>query len=97
MSNEIHIHVHPCCCSREPRTKVLELLEELKMSIDELKAKVDAETTVNKSAIALLNGLAAQLREIATDPAKVQALADQLDANTKELSEAVTANTPATP
>jgi len=72
-------------------------LEELKMSIDELKAKVDAETTVNKSAIALLNGLAAQLREIATDPAKVQALADQLDANTKELSEAVTANTPATP
>lgn len=71
------------------------LLKELLVTIDDLKAKVETETTVEKSAVVLLASLAAQLRAIATDPAKIQALADQLDANNKELSDAVIANTPA--
>lgn len=67
------------------------------MTIDDLKAKVDAEKTVVDSAVALIKGLSAQLAAAKDDPAKVQALADALDAQTAELSAAVVANTPVAP
>lgn len=49
------------------------------------------------SAVALLGNLSQQIRDLSTDPAALQALADQLDANTQQLAEAVVANTPAAP
>ena len=67
------------------------------MTLDELKTQVDANTSVEQSAITLINGLAAQIAAVATDPAKVQALADELKTSATALSTAITANTPAAP
>lgn len=76
----------------------------LAMTLDDIKAKVDAENTVIDSAVALLGGLSAKITELAgevaaagQDPAKLQALADEIDAKSAELAAAVTANTPAAP
>lgn len=63
--------------------------------LETLKSKVQETTTVEESAITLLNGLSAQLAASKTDPAAIQALADQLSAESASLAAAVTANTPA--
>ena len=67
--------------------------------LDALAAAVAANTTVTGSAIALLVGLHAKIVELLAqeviDPAAVQALADDLSAQTQALAEAVSANTPA--
>lgn len=62
-----------------------------------LRAAVAAETTIDQSAVTLLNGLGAQLQAaIASgDPAQVQALADTLSTDSAALAAAVTANTQA--
>jgi hypothetical protein len=60
-----------------------------------LTAEVTRNNDVDQSAIILLNGLAAQIQQLKTDPAALQALADQLKASSDKLAEAVTANTPA--
>ena len=74
-------------------------LDQIMATIADLTADVQAETTVNQSAITLLNGLASQLAAaIASgDPAALGALHDSIVANTAALSAAVTANTPAAP
>lgn len=64
-------------------------------SLDALTAAVAAETSVNASAIALINGFAAQLAAAGTDPAALAALASQVTANASALAAAVSANTPA--
>lgn len=64
------------------------------MDIDQLKAKVDAETTVVASTITLLGSLSAQIAAAKNDPAKIQAIADEIDANSVALAQAVQANTP---
>lgn len=66
-------------------------------TLDDLVTKVTNLKTVDDSVVALLQGLSAQLKAAiaANDPAKIQAVADALDAQTAELSDAVTANTPA--
>lgn len=71
------------------------LNEERKMSqaTDNLAAAVQRETSVQQSAVALIQGIASQLKQVSTDP-QVQALADQLNANTDALASAVQANTP---
>jgi hypothetical protein len=67
----------------------------LMATIDELKVDVEAQTEVINSAVVLLNGLSAQLAAAiaSNDPAKVQAVKDELDANTAALAAAVAANT----
>lgn len=62
-----------------------------------LEAAVQANTDAEQSAIALINGIAAELAAAKTDPAKVQSLADKLTASAAALSAAVLANTPAAP
>jgi len=71
--------------------------EKVLMTLAELKATVEAERTVIDSAIVLLNGLAQQLKDAIAngDPAAIQAIADELDAQSRALAEAVVANTPA--
>ncbi len=64
--------------------------------LDTLTADVAAETTVEKSAITLLQGLKAQLDAAGTDPVKLAALSTQIESNTSALAAAVAANTPAT-
>jgi len=69
------------------------------MTIQEIRDQVAAQRTVITSATELLKSLHQKLLDaIATqDPAAVQALADDLKANTDALSQAVVENTPATP
>ena len=66
----------------------------------DLSALTDAvtnDTTVEQSAITLLEELAAEISAAANDPAAIQALADEVNANAAALAAAVTANTPAAP
>jgi hypothetical protein len=67
--------------------------------LQDLSAKVAANTTVTESAIALITGLKIKLDDAiaSEDPAKLQALSDSLDAETAKLAAAIAANTPAAP
>lgn len=65
--------------------------------LTDITAAVAQEVTVEESAIALINGLAAQLAAAGTDPAALAALTDQLNTEAASLAAAVTANTPAAP
>ena len=62
--------------------------------LDDLKAEVARNTTVDQSAIVLLKGLAAKIESMKTDPVALQALVDELRAGNQGLADAVTANTP---
>jgi len=66
--------------------------------LSELEGRVAETTTVEGSAVVLLDGLKAKLEQIIADgakPADVKALADALGASSTSLSEAITRNTPA--
>lgn len=62
--------------------------------LQRLTDEVAQTTTVIDSAVALIGGLAQQIRDNATNPAALNALADSLDTKSNELAAAVTANTP---
>lgn len=64
-------------------------------SLDDLAADVQAENTVIDSAVALINGFAAQLAAAGTDPVKLDALRSDIQTRTQALAAAVAANTPA--
>src|SRR5258707_491808 len=76
---------------------LLQLVQEVNMTLDDLKVKVDAERGVVDSAIVLINGLGDLIRATAGDPAKVQALADEVDKQSADLGAAVAANPLPTP
>lgn len=59
-----------------------------------LTEEVSENTAVIASAVTLLGQLAALIRENATNPAELNALADQLDLNSAGLAAAIAANTP---
>lgn len=89
--------------NRPPSPDVSKALAELKGLITPMATNLDRLTTsvtnVNTKAdsiIALVNGLAQQIRDNAADPAALGALADQLDADSQKLADAVAANTPPT-
>jgi hypothetical protein len=73
-------------------------LQEKAMSqaTDRLAAAVERETSVVSSVTTLISGLATQIKQTSADP-QVQALADQINANSDTLASAVSANTPAQP
>jgi len=58
-----------------------------------LTAQVATSTTVEASAVTLINGLAAQLLANQNDPAAIAALATQLNTSATALAAAVAANT----
>lgn len=66
-------------------------------AIDDLTAEVTRNTTVEASALVLIQGFAAQLAAAGTDPAKLAALQATLKQNDDDLAAAVAANTPAAP
>jgi len=105
---EIHVHVHGWEAALRRIERKLDLVlaaqgvelsrqEELLMDLNALASEVEQNGAAVDSAVALLSGLSQMLRDQAGDPAAVQALADQIDANTQRLAAAVTANTPAAP
>ncbi len=62
--------------------------------LDSLAREVQEMGDVVDSAIVLIGGLAAQIRDLKTDPEALEALAAELDAKAGQLAAAVTANTP---
>jgi len=74
----------------------LEQMEKrLMKTLDDIQQDVADEATVVGSVVTLLNNLSQQLKDAGNDPAKIQAIIDQVDANKKALADAVVANTPA--
>jgi len=103
---EIHVYFHT-----EPDSRVTDALAhiltrlngltflETHMSkeLDDLTAQVAQNTTIEESAVTLINGLAAKITEAGTDPAKLAALSASLTTSANDLSAAIAANTPAAP
>ena len=86
--------------------QIIELIHQVLIKEDQmaneladLQAKVAAEDTVIDSAIVLLQGIKAALDAAiaAGNPAALAALSTDIGAKTQALSDAVVANTPATP
>lgn len=75
---------------------ILQNQETIMSKIDDLNAAVTRNTDAEDSVITLLNGISQQLKDAntANDP-KIQAVIDQLDANTAKAAAAVVASTPA--
>jgi chromosome segregation ATPase len=71
--------------------------EQVMADLTALTAEVERNTAVDQSAIALLNGLAAQIEALKTDPIALQNLADTMRGSSDALAAAVTANTPVAP
>lgn len=65
------------------------------LDLSALSTEVEQNASAIDSAAVLLGTLSQQIRDLSTDPAALQALADQIDANTATLTTAVAANTPA--
>lgn len=66
-------------------------------TIQELTAAVDRNTDVDDSVLTLLEGIVQQLKDAqaSNDPKALDEVIAKLDANTKKMTDAVTANTPA--
>jgi hypothetical protein len=76
---------------------ILDNQEYIMATMEDLKASVQKNTDAEASVIALLKGISQQLKDAqaANDPAAIQAVIDQIDANTAAAAAAVVANTPA--
>jgi uncharacterized membrane protein affecting hemolysin expression len=69
---------------------------EIMATMAELEIQVKANTDAEDSAVLLINGIAKQLSDLiaaGADPAKLQALVDQLKSHSDALAAAVVANT----
>lgn len=73
---------------------VIERISIMSAELDRLKTEVAETNTAIGSVLALVEGLAQQIRDNATDPAALTALADELDAQQQAIADAVAANTP---
>jgi len=69
----------------------------MSQELDALTQAVADDTSVDQSAITLINGLAAKIDAAKNDPAALTALSAQLKQNSSALAAAVAANTPAAP
>lgn len=72
-------------------------VEVVMADLTKIQTEVSENTSAVASAVALLDNLAQLIRDNATDVAALNELADQLDANSNQLAEAVVRNTPAEP
>lgn len=96
-----HHYYHDESAIEQKLDRILQLLtqnqEIIMADLSQLTADVTADTNAVTSAVTLINGLAAQITAAGTDPVKLKALTDQLEANNAALAAAITANTPAAP
>ncbi len=88
---------HKCEALSEALALLSKKGEKIMALLDDIVTKVTNLKTVDDSVVTLLTDLKTKLdAAIASgDQAKLQAVSDALDAQTQELSDAVTANTPA--
>lgn len=66
-------------------------------TLSEIADKVRAQKTVIDSLVEFVKGLAQALKDAKGDQAKIDAIANDLDVNTAEITSAVTANTEPAP
>jgi len=68
-------------------------------TLQDILADVQSESTLDDSIITLLGNISQQLKAVqaSQDPAALQSVIDQIDANKKKISDAVTVNTPVDP
>lgn len=101
----LHIHHHPDKETAERLYRIEAMLGtvlnkqgKIMATMEDLKTSVQKNTDAEGSVIALLQGISQQLKDAqaANDPAAIQAVIDQIDANTAAAAAAVVANTPAT-
>ncbi len=78
---------------REQRHREIKIMA----TIDDVQAAVAAETTEIGSVVTLLGQLHDMVLAAGTDPAKLQAALDSINANKDALAAAVLANTPSAP
>jgi len=110
MPLHIHHHHHHSFSARDEVLRRLDALrnenglildrqEIIMATMDDLKAAVTRNTSVDDSVLALLQGISQQLKDAqaANDPQAIADVIAQLDANTQKMTDAVTANTPAAP
>lgn len=97
MRVEIHIHHHDLRAAEilSALGVLIQKVSEMSAELDALSAEVTNATTVEQSAITLIQGLKAQLDAAGTDPVALKALSDSLGASDSALAAAVAANTPA--
>lgn len=74
---------------------ILERVNRMNVELDRLTASIAGMKTVGQSSNALLRKLAQMIRDNANDPAALTALADDVDAQSADMSAAVVENTPA--
>jgi len=76
---------------------MIERTVKMAASLDDVAREIEENDDAIDSAVELLATLSNQIEELKNDPVALQALADQLDANSKKLADAVVANTPVNP
>lgn len=85
--------------SPQPRTTNTRSLNvstpSMEQVIEQLRAEVERNSSVDSSAITLLQTLADKIEQIQNSPAELQALVESLRAQSDTLAAAVVANTPA--
>jgi hypothetical protein len=91
---DTHVQVHFDYCS-DPN--LIERLNAMSAALDRLTAEVGETATAVDSVLALVTGLADQIRALKEDPVKLAALADELEAKQAAIAAAVAANTPEPP
>lgn len=107
----IHVHVQPDEKLIRKLDEIKQVLEEILAALGRVEqseeaqmadlAQLQQEVSENgdavASAVALLGALSQQIRDAGTDPAALADLANQLDAQSSALAQAVVENTPADP
>lgn len=102
MRCDLYVHFSKDGPSDEKLDQILLLLTNVKKQeneimalLDDVVAQVTANTDAEASAVALLNQLHTLLVAAGTDPAKLQAIKDNLSNSKDALAAAIVANTPA--
>lgn len=97
MTADIHLHEEPDRTNQilAKLGDILERVEFMAGELDKLAREVAETGTVIDSTVVLLGNLAQQIRDLKTEPAKLEALASELDAKTARLAAAVAENTEA--
>lgn len=87
---DLHVYLH------NTDDKLLKKVNKLMATMQELKAAVERNTSIDDSVLTLLEGISQQLKDAQAndDPQAIQDIINQLDANTQKMTDAVSKNTP---
>ena len=99
MKIDVHHYVHHDPAVTGRLESIITFMEEIMAALDDLRAEVARNTSLEQSAVTLIQGIAQQLKDAiaANDPAALTDLTNQLSASADALGAAITANTPAAP